>query len=81
MGKKRTKAEQRPMQTTAKRGRPKREPGVIVHAEIERDVGTAFLRYHQSLELRPSIRSVIEAALREYLEKRGFWPLDHDDDN
>ena len=48
--------------------------GVPVHAWVAEEIGEAFEQYLDSLEPRPTATSAISLALKEFLQRRGFWP-------
>lgn len=72
------------MQNSKKRGRPRKYPalngierdrsGVSIHVYIDPVVGDALNRYVQSQKFVPAKTAVLELALREHLERAGFWP-------
>ena len=49
--------------------------GMPIHAWIDEELGEAFKAYLGSMEVRITATSAIELALKEFLRKRGFWPL------
>lgn len=57
------------------RGRPRKYVAPkTIHAEVSPEIGKAIEAYRNSLEYRPVMVDVLEKALTEFLEKRGFWP-------
>lgn len=48
--------------------------GVSVHVYIDPAVSEALTKYVQSQVFPPKKTAVLELALREHLERAGFWP-------
>lgn len=48
--------------------------GASIHVYIDPLVNEALTKYVQSQVFRPAKTAVLELALREHLERAGFWP-------
>ena len=74
MARKKSKpTETEPLSVTADKTRS----GMPLHAWIDEELGEAFKRYLRSMEVRITMTSAIEVALKDFLRKRGFWPVEH----
>ena len=73
MAKRKNKDSEMPATTSPKR------TGRNVNAWVDPDIWSALEAYFRSLELRPTTTQVIELALKEFLDKRGFWPPEDND--
>lgn len=58
------------------RGRPKNETKKTysVFSRVSDALGTALDRYLGSQRPSPSVASVVEVALEDFLKEKGFWP-------
>lgn len=59
------------------RGRPAtgRSPSVTIFARVPPQLAKAFEAYLESLRPKPSSTAVVIAALEDFLQGKGFWPL------
>lgn len=59
------------------RGRPPSEDPkrINVGVRLTGDLAEALDRYIKSLEIEPLPPAVLRAALEQFLEAKGFWPL------
>lgn len=48
--------------------------GRNVNAWLDSELMSALQDYMQSLEVPPTLTRVLELTVREFLQKRGFWP-------
>lgn len=55
-------------------GEPGDRSGASIHVYIDPLVNEALTKYVQSQVFRPAKTAVLELALREHLERAGFWP-------
>lgn len=53
---------------------PKPRSGIPIHAWIDEQLGEAFRRYLNSMDVRITATSAIEASLKMFLREKGFWP-------
>lgn len=53
---------------------PTERSGASIHVYIDPVVNEALTKYVQSQVFRPAKTAVLELALREHLERAGFWP-------
>jgi hypothetical protein len=51
---------------------PKPRPGYAVFARVREEIGEALERYFGSKRLPPTLTSVVEAALEDFLASEGF---------
>jgi hypothetical protein len=54
--------------------KPNRSPSRVVFARISPALGEALDRYIDSLRPRPTMTSVLEVMVEDYLKSKGFWP-------
>lgn len=57
-------------------GRPAtgRKPTITIYARVRPELGEALEAYLASLRPRPTGTAVLEAALEDFLQGKGFWP-------
>ncbi len=64
----------RPKKTPGEQQSAKPRPGYPVFARLDSELGAALDRFFAAQRLKPTLTTVIEAALKEFLQKEGFWP-------
>jgi hypothetical protein len=59
------------------RGRPAtgRTPSITIFARVPPQLAEALEAYLDSLRPKPSTTAVVIAALEDFLQAKGFWPL------
>jgi hypothetical protein len=69
------------MAARKKAGRPRKfqngngaRSGQAVHVYLDPQLLAAFESFRKSLDFPPKKTEVMERALREFLERNGFWP-------
>ena len=53
---------------------PKPRPGYPVFARIDEELGAALEEFLGAQRYRPTLTTVLEQALKDLLEREGFWP-------
>ena len=69
-----TKKRGRPVQQTTRNSPPRERVGRNINIWLEPELGEALDAYLGSLRLRPSTKTVVEVAIKDYLAAQGFWP-------
>lgn len=57
---------------------PQTRTGKPIRCWIDEELGKALDRFVNSHKFKPSITSVVELAIQEFLEQQGFWPSEDD---
>jgi hypothetical protein len=53
---------------------PKKRPGYPVFARIDASLGEAIEAYLEAQRPKPTLTSLLEVAIEDFLRSKGFWP-------